>query len=67
MLDEPPPRVILPLKLKIERADSVRDEELPALEKELLDRMHRLLKNPSGHHSAQTKPPGPRRQEDPAP
>jgi len=44
VLDEPPPRVVPPLKLKIEHAESVREEELPALEKELLERMHHLLK-----------------------
>lgn len=44
VLDEPPPRVVPPLKLKVEHAESVRKEDLPALEHELLDRMHRLLK-----------------------
>ena len=44
VLDEPPPRVVPPLKLKVEHAANVRDEDLPALEKELLERMHRLLK-----------------------
>jgi phenylacetate-CoA ligase len=44
VLDEPPPRVVPPLKLKIEYAEHVRADGLPALEKELLERMHRLLK-----------------------
>jgi len=44
VLDEPPPRVVPPLKLKIEHAASVRAAELPGLEKEVADRMHRLLK-----------------------
>jgi len=44
VLDEPPPRVVPPLKLKIEHAASVRVAELPGLEKEVADRMHRLLK-----------------------
>ncbi len=44
VLDEPPPRVVPPLKLKIEFGDDVREGDLPALEQELLARMHALLK-----------------------
>jgi len=44
VLDEPPPRVVPPLKLKIEHGAGVREQDLPGLEKELLERMHRLLK-----------------------
>ncbi len=44
VLDEPPPRVVPPLKLKIEHSSKVRDEELPALEKSVQERMHKLLK-----------------------
>ncbi|MCP4213224.1 MAG: phenylacetate--CoA ligase [bacterium] len=44
ILDELPPRVVPPLKLKVEHSNTVRDEELPIVEKELTDRMHRLLK-----------------------
>jgi phenylacetate-CoA ligase len=44
VLDEPPPRVVPPLKLKIEYADGVREEDLPGIEQALKDRMHRLLK-----------------------
>jgi phenylacetate-CoA ligase len=44
VLDEPPPRVVPPLKLKVEHSERVRREDLPAVEAELLDRMHRLLK-----------------------
>jgi phenylacetate-CoA ligase len=44
LLDEPPPRVVPPLKLKIEHTDSVREEDLPGLEKEVRESMHKLLK-----------------------
>ncbi len=44
VLDEPPPRVVPPLKLKIEFGKGVSREELPALEKEILERMHRDVK-----------------------
>ncbi len=44
VLDEPPPRVVPPLKLKVEFAPGVSADELPALEKEIGERMHRLLK-----------------------
>ena len=44
VLDEPPPRVVPPLKLKVEHAANVGKKALPALEQELLERMHRLLK-----------------------
>jgi phenylacetate-CoA ligase len=44
VLDEPPPRVVPPLKLKIEYVDGVREEELPQIEKEVKDRMHAILK-----------------------
>jgi len=44
VLDEPPPRVVPPLRLKVEHAEHVRADELPALERDLLERMHRLLK-----------------------
>jgi phenylacetate-CoA ligase len=44
VLDEPPPRVVPPLKLKVEYAEGVREEELPGLEKEILEKMHKLLK-----------------------
>ncbi|MEA3471761.1 MAG: phenylacetate--CoA ligase family protein [Thermodesulfobacteriota bacterium] len=44
VLDEPPPRVMPPLKLKIEYARKVREEQLPVLEREVTERMHRLLK-----------------------
>lgn len=44
LLDEPPPRVVPPLKLKIEYAEGVSKEELPGLEAELSKRMHSLLK-----------------------
>ena len=35
LLDEPPPRVVPPLKLKIEAGEGMMDEDLPALEEEL--------------------------------
>jgi len=44
VLDEPPPRVVPPLKLKVEYGPDVREEELPAVESELTGTMHRLLK-----------------------
>jgi len=44
VLDEPPPRVVPPLKLRVEHGPDVRAEELPALEKEVQERMHKLLK-----------------------
>jgi len=44
VLDEPPPRVTPPLKLKVEFAENVREDDLPGLEKELQERMHKLLK-----------------------
>jgi phenylacetate-CoA ligase len=43
VLDEPPPRVVPPLKLKVEHSEGVRREDLPRVESELLERMHRLL------------------------
>ena len=36
--------MVPPLKLKIEHGAGVREQDLPGLEKELLERMHRLLK-----------------------
>lgn len=44
VLEEPPPRVVPPLKLKVEYAEGVREEDLPGLEKQVRDEMHRLLK-----------------------
>ena len=44
VLDEAPPRVVPPLKLKVEHTEKVREEELPRLESELLAKMHGLLK-----------------------
>jgi phenylacetate-CoA ligase len=44
ILDEPPPRVIPPLKLKIEHSETIKYDDLPILEKEIQDRMHQLLK-----------------------
>ena len=44
ILEEPPPRVVPPLKLKVEHSEAVCEEELPALEKEVQERMHKLLK-----------------------
>jgi phenylacetate-CoA ligase len=44
VLDEPPPRVVPPLKLKVEHTEKVRAEDLPRVESELLERMHGLLK-----------------------
>ncbi len=44
LLDEPPPRVVPPLKLKIEHGVGVQEGDLPDLEQELLTKMHALLK-----------------------
>ncbi|MEW6266365.1 MAG: AMP-binding protein [Thermodesulfobacteriota bacterium] len=44
LLDEPPPRVTPPLKLKVEFGPGLETSELPGLEREILDRMHNLLK-----------------------
>jgi phenylacetate-CoA ligase len=44
VLDVPPPRVIPPLKLKIEYGEDVREQELPALEKEIMEKMHAINK-----------------------
>jgi len=40
VLEVPPPRVIPPLKLKVEYGDEVQEGDLPALEKEIVDKMH---------------------------
>ncbi|MEW6442731.1 MAG: phenylacetate--CoA ligase family protein [bacterium] len=44
VLEVPPPRVVPPLKLKVEYGEGVPEGELPGLEKELLEKMHVLHK-----------------------
>ncbi|HLS83027.1 MAG TPA: AMP-binding protein [Steroidobacter sp.] len=44
VLDEPPPRVTPPLKLKIERGEGVEGEALQRLESEILEAMHGKLR-----------------------
>lgn len=44
VLDEPPPRVVPPLKLKIECGEGVKKEELKALAQEIEGAMHTTLK-----------------------
>ena len=44
VLDEPPPRVVPPLKLKIERGEGVAEADLPALSAEIGERMRSRLK-----------------------
>jgi len=44
LLDEPPPRVVPPLKLKIEFGPSIKKGDLAALDKELEERFHREVK-----------------------
>jgi phenylacetate-CoA ligase len=44
LLEEPPPRVVPPLKLKVEHGDGVREEDLPGLEKEIHEKMHKDVK-----------------------
>ena len=41
---ERPPLVIPPLELKVERGESVRDDELPALEREIQEKLHTVVK-----------------------
>jgi phenylacetate-CoA ligase len=44
ILDEKPPRVVPPLKLRVEYGNKIHQEELPALEKEIVEKMSRKLK-----------------------
>lgn len=44
VLDEPPPRVVPPLKLKVEYGEGVKQEELEGLANEIEERMHTKLK-----------------------
>jgi len=44
LLDEPPPRVVPPLKLQIEFGPSIKKDDLAALDKELEERFHREVK-----------------------
>ena len=44
VLDEPPPRVVPPLKLKIEHAEGIKEGDIPGIEKKVQEKMHRLLK-----------------------
>jgi len=44
VLDEPPPRVVPPLKLKIEYAKGTNEANLPEIENILSEKMHTLLK-----------------------
>jgi phenylacetate-CoA ligase len=44
LLDDPPPRVVPPLKLKVERGKGVQEGDLPALEKEIQRKMHNDVK-----------------------
>ncbi|MCX7171079.1 MAG: hypothetical protein NTY41_12550 [Proteobacteria bacterium] len=44
VLDEAPPRVVPPLKLKVEFGENIAVEDLPALEQEITGKMHSLLK-----------------------
>ncbi|MEW6440280.1 MAG: AMP-binding protein [bacterium] len=44
VLDEPPPRVVPPLKLKVEYGEGTREEDLAALAEELSEEMHRAVK-----------------------
>ncbi|MEW6442790.1 MAG: AMP-binding protein [bacterium] len=44
VLDEPPPRVVPPLKLRIEYGENAREEELASLAEEISDEMHRAIK-----------------------
>ena len=44
ILDEPPPRVVPPLKLRVEYAEGMAGAELEVLEKEIMDTMSKRLK-----------------------
>ncbi|MBU2646092.1 phenylacetate--CoA ligase family protein [bacterium] len=44
LLDEPPPRVVPPLKISIEFGEATAEKDLNKLELEILDEMHRYLK-----------------------
>ncbi|WP_202125256.1 phenylacetate--CoA ligase family protein [Actinomadura physcomitrii] len=44
VLDDPPPRVVPPLVLRVERGENVPDEQLPALANEIEERMSSTLK-----------------------
>jgi len=44
LLDEPPPRVVPPLKIKVEYGEDIQEQDLPGLEKELQDKMHADVK-----------------------
>jgi len=44
VLEERPPRVMPPLKLKIEHGENVYQGDLPALEQEIQEKMHRDVK-----------------------
>ncbi len=44
VLDVPPPRVIPPLKLKVEYGENIGEAELPVLEKEIKEKMHAINK-----------------------
>jgi phenylacetate-CoA ligase len=44
VLDEPPPRVVPPLKLKVEYGEAIKEEQLESLADELTEAMHRRIK-----------------------
>ena len=44
ILDEKPPRVVPPLKIRVEYGDRIHQKELHALEKEIVEKMSRKLK-----------------------
>jgi phenylacetate-CoA ligase len=44
VLDEPPPRVVPPLKLKVEYAEGTKEEDLEGLTEEISEEMHRAIK-----------------------
>jgi phenylacetate-CoA ligase len=44
VLDEKPPRVVPPLKIRIEHGEGISGDELGKLEKEIVETMHKKLK-----------------------
>jgi phenylacetate-CoA ligase len=44
LLEEPPPRVVPPLKLKVEYGQDIQEQDLKVLEMEIMEKMHHDVK-----------------------
>jgi len=44
VLDDPPPRVVPPLKLKVEHSEKILEDQLDSLAEEIAEAMHRRVK-----------------------